>query len=332
MMDYLSHWFEKAKARQKRLVLPESEDDRMILAAEKLLKTQLASRLTLLGDPAEIQAQAERLKVSLKGAEIINPATDSDREAYISIYAHLRRHKGVSHEEAAATLQNRLFYAAMMLREDRADAVVAGAWNTTGDVLRAAIQVVGTPPGVQTVSSAFVMIMPERKWGADGVLFFSDCAVLPDPNPQQLADIAISTAATCRALTGAEPKVALLSFSTQGSAHHPLVEKVRQAVQILKTRSVDFEFDGELQLDAAMIDSVARSKAPGSVVAGKANCLIFPDLNAGNIGYKLTQRFGNAQALGPVIQGLAKPYNDLSRGCSVDDIVMTAAFAILNAV
>jgi phosphate acetyltransferase len=330
-MDYLKEWFEKAKAKQKSLVLPETEDARTYQAAEKILAQGLASTLYLLGNKDDVQNKAKELGVSIEGAEIIDPATDPRKEAYATEYFNMRKHKGLSESEAATTLLDRLFFAAMMLRKGDADAVVAGAHNTTGDVLRAAIQVVGTPAGVKTVSSAFIMVMPDTKWGANGILFFSDCAVLPDPNPEQLADIAISTAATCKALTGADPKVAMLSFSTKGSAKNEMTDKVVKAVEILKSRNVDFEFDGELQLDAAMIESVGKSKAPGSNVAGQANCLIFPDLNAGNIGYKLTQRFGNAQALGPVMQGLAKPYNDLSRGCSVDDIVMTAAFALLSA-
>lgn len=331
-MDFLSHWFEKAKARQKRLVLPEATDDRVLVAAEKILKSGLASQLTLLGSPDQILSRARELTLSLEGAELINPETDPSFERYAEIYAELRRHRSLSMEAARETMKNTLFFSAMMLREDRTDAVVAGTSNTTGDVLRAAIQVVGLPEGVKTVSSAFVMIMPDAEWGANGVLFFSDCAVLPDPSSEQLADIAVSTAATCRALTGADPKVALLSFSTLGSACHPLVDKVRIANELLKQREVDFEFDGELQLDAAIIEAVAQSKASNSSVAGQANCLIFPDLNAGNIGYKLTQRLGGAMALGPVIQGLAKSYHDLSRGCSIDDVVMTSVFAILNAV
>lgn len=330
-MDYLKEWFDKAKARKKSLVLPETEDDRTYKAAEKILKDGLASKLYLLGNKEAVEKKAAELGVDIKGAEIVDPATDSFKGEYSAELYNMRKHKGLTEADAAAMMKDRLFYAAMMLRKNRADSVVAGAHNTTGDVLRAAIQVVGTPAGVKTVSSAFVMVMPDQKWGANGVLFFSDCAVLPNPTSEQLADIAMSTAATCRALTGAEPKVALLSFSTMGSANNEMTAKVVDAVNILKTRKVDFEFDGEMQLDAAVIESVGKSKAPGSKVAGKANCLIFPDLNAGNIGYKLTQRFGGAQALGPVMQGLAKPYNDLSRGCSVDDIVMTAAFAILNA-
>lgn len=330
-MDYLKHWFDQAKARQKSLVLPETEDDRTYLAADKILKTGLVSHLYLLGNVAQIKAKAAQLGANIDGAEIIDPATDSARDEYIALFTEMRKHKGVTPQEAAETLQDRLFYAGMMLRQGRADTVAAGAFNTTGAVLRAAIQCVGTPPGVKTVSSAFVMLMPDKKWGANGVLFFSDCAVMPDPNPEQLADIAVSTATTCRALTGADPKVALLSFSTKGSACNEITDKVVKAFDILTERNVDFDFDGELQADAALIDSVAKSKAPGSSVAGQCNCLIFPDLNAGNIGYKLTQRFGGAQAMGPVIQGLAKPYNDLSRGCSVDDIVNTAVFALLSA-
>jgi phosphate acetyltransferase len=330
-MDFEKVWFQKAKERKKSVILPETEDDRTYQAAEKILKQGLASKLFLLGNPDEMIAKAKELNVDISGAELVDPLNDDERLDYANEFFEMRKAKGITRDQAETTMKDRLYYAAMMLKKGRADSVVAGAHNTTGDVLRAAIQVVGTAKGVKTVSSAFVMLMPDEKWGADGALFFGDCAVMPNPDAEQLADIATSTAQTCRALTGAEPKVALLSFSTMGSAEHEMVDKVRKAVQILKDRKVDFEFDGELQLDAAVIEGVGKKKAPGSKVAGKANCLIFPDLNAGNIGYKLTQRFGGADALGPVIQGLAKPYNDLSRGCSVDDIVMTAAFAILNA-
>lgn len=330
-MDFVKQWFEKAKARKKSVILPETEDDRTYVAAEKILKSELTSKLFLLGNAEKIAAKAKELGVDISGAEIVDPESDENRLNYIETFYEMRKHKGLTKEAAEKTMMNPLFYSAMMLKKDAADTVVAGAANTTGAVLRAAIQVVGTAEGVKTVSSAFVMIMPDSKWGADGVLFFGDCAVMPNPSAEQLADIAQATAKTCKALTGKEAKVALLSFSTKGSAEHELVDKVREAYKILQDRKVDFEFDGELQLDAAIIDSVAAKKAPGSKVAGKANCLIFPDLQAGNIGYKLTQRFGGAQAFGPVIQGLDKPYNDLSRGCSADDIVNTAVFAILGA-
>ena len=330
-MDFVKQWFEKAKARKKSVILPETEDDRMYLATEKIIKEGLASKVILLGNPEEIAAKAKEVGADISGAEIVDPLTDESRMEYVEEFVKLREKKGITKEQAEKTMEDRLFYSAMMLRKGRGDSVVAGAFNTTGAVLKAAIQVVGTPQGIKTVSSAFVMIMDDAKWGVDGVLFFGDCAVMPNPTAEQLADIAMSTASTCKALTGADPKVALLSFSTKGSAEHELVDKVRSACKILEERKVDFEFDGELQLDAAIIEKVGAKKAPDSNVAGKANCLIFPDLQAGNIGYKLTQRLAGAEALGPVIQGLAKPYNDLSRGCSVDDIVMTAAFAILNA-
>ncbi|HOJ49428.1 MAG TPA: phosphate acetyltransferase [Spirochaetota bacterium] len=330
-MDLIKEWFEKAKARKKSVILPEHMDDRTYFAAEKIIKEGLSPKVFMIGNPESIAEKAKELGVNISGVEIIDPQKDAAKAEYIEEYYNLRKSKGITKEQAEKTINDPLYYAAMMLRKNRADSVVAGASHTTGDVLRAAIQVVGTASGVKTVSSAFVMVMPDKKWGINGVMFFGDCAVIPNPTSEQLADIAIATATTCRKLTGAEPKVALLSFSTKGSAEHELVDKVRKAVEILKERKVDFEFDGEMQLDAAIIEKVAKSKAPGSPVGGKANCLIFPDLNAGNIGYKLTQRLAGAEALGPVIQGLDKPYNDLSRGCSVDDIVMTAAFAILNA-
>ncbi|PKN15086.1 MAG: phosphate acetyltransferase, partial [Deltaproteobacteria bacterium HGW-Deltaproteobacteria-24] len=240
---------------------------------------------------------------------------------YVNELVELRKSKGLTADQAKELLTTEpRFFGCMMVRLGDADGLVAGSNSPTADVLRAAIQVIKTAPGIKTVSSAFVMETADGKFGDNGLLLFADCAVLPDPNAEQLADIAASTAATAKSVVGLEPRVAMLSFSTMGSAEHPLVDKVKNAVQILKDRNVDFAFDGEMQADAAIVEAIGKKKAPDSKVAGTANILVFPDLQAGNIGYKLVQRFANADAHGPIVQGLAKPVNDLSRGCSVEDI------------
>jgi phosphate acetyltransferase len=237
----------------------------------------------------------------------------------------------MSREAALAAVEDPLYFASLMVATGAADASVGGAVRTTADTVRAALHCIGTAPGLRTVSSAFIMIHPDPSWGDDGVMVFADCAVLPDPDSEQLAEIALSAAATFRSIVGGEPKVALLSFSTKGSANHPLVDKVTAALAELETRGADFVFDGELQLDAALLPGVGRKKAPGSAVAGQANVLVFPDLNAGNITYKAVERLGGARALGPLMQGLAKPANDLSRGCSAGDIVQTSYLSLLQA-
>ena len=237
----------------------------------------------------------------------------------------------MSRQEALAAVEDPLYFASLMVATGAADASVGGAVRTTADTVRAALHCIGPSPGLRTVSSAFIMIHPDPSWGDDGVMVFADCAVLPDPDSVQLAEIALSAAATFRSIVGGEPKVALLSFSTKGSARHPLVDKVTAARAELESRGADFVFDGELQLDAALLPGVGEKKAPGSAVAGKANVLVFPDLNAGNITYKAVERLGGARALGPLMQGLAKPANDLSRGCSAGDIVQTSYLSLLQA-
>lgn len=317
----------KAKTLGAKVVLPESGDDRTLRAASRIMEEELA-QVVLIGDAELIAQDAAKLDLDLSGAEIINPKTYPRLSEFTEFFYNKRKDKGITEEEAAKIVLNPLYFGALMVKFALVNGMVAGAENTTADVLRAALQVVGVTPGLKTVSSTFIMIIPNVN-GEDALFFFADSAVVPNPTSEQLADIAISTAYTRRAIVGDEPKVALLSFSTKGSAQHELVEKVTEAVRILDSRKVDFDYDGELQLDAAIIPEIAFRKAPESKVAGQANTLIFPDLQSGNIGYKLVQRFARAKAIGPIIQGLAAPICDLSRGCSCDDIVNTAVLVIL---
>lgn len=315
---------DKASKINKTVVLPESHDERVLFAAEKLTKEKIAKVITL-GNEEKIREDANRLSINLSGVRIINPERSESLSTFTNVFFNKRKHKGITIEEAKETMKKDLFFGAMMVNESMADAFVAGSTASTGDVLRAAFQCVGMPEGISIVSSFFLMIFPER------VFSFADCAVVPNPDANQLADIAITTADNHKKLTGEEAYVAMLSFSTKGSAKHELIDKVIEATNIAKQKRPDLNIDGELQFDAAIIDSIGQRKAPGSNVAGRANVLVFPDLQAGNIGYKIAQRLGGAEAVGPVVQGLKKPLFDLSRGCSVDDIVNTAAIACLMA-
>ena len=322
----------RAKASPKAIVLPENYDERMLFAAEKITQQGLA-QITILGNPDKVKADAAAKNVDLKGVSILDPTVSPKLDAYVEKLVELRKKKGLTPADAKKllTAADNLFYAGMMVREGDADGGVAGATSTTGNVLRAAIQTIGTAPGIKTVSSFFVMITGKAQFGDDGILFYADCGVNPNPDAQGLAEIAVATAANCKALIGVDARVAMLSFSTKGSASHPDVDKVLQAMSIAKEIDPKILIDGELQADAALIPKIGERKAPGSPVAGKANVLIFPDLDAGNIAYKLTERIGGAEAYGPLIQGLAKPVNDLSRGCSVEDIVNVAAITVLQA-
>lgn len=315
---------EKASAKKRTVVLPESHDDRVIKAAGILSAEKIAQIITI-GNEEKVRESAKNLGVDLTGVRIIDPEKSEKLSDFTNIFFNMRKHKGVTIEQAKETMKQDLFFGAMLVKESMADGFVAGSTASTADVLRAAIQCVGMPEGISIVSSFFLMIFPEKTYS------FGDCAVVPNPDANQLADIAISTAVNHQKLTGEEPYVAMLSFSTKGSAKHELIDKVLEATEIVKQKRPDIKVDGELQFDAAVVDSIGKKKAPGSDVAGRANVLIFPDLQAGNIGYKIAQRMGKAEAVGPVVQGLKKPLFDLSRGCSVDDIVSTAAIAALMA-
>jgi len=324
----------KAKARKnlQTVVLPEGYDDRMIQAAGQIVADGLA-KVVLLGNPVTLQAKAKELGCSLSGVTLLDPKAAPKLDAYIAELVELRKKKGLTADEAKALLtgDDNLYFGSMMVRKGDAGGAVAGAFNTTGDVLRAAFQVVGTAPGIKTVSSVFLMVTKNPQFGENGVLCFADCAVNPNPDAQALAEIAVSTAASCKSFLGVEARVAMLSFSTKGSASHEDADKVLKALEIAKQIAPTLQIDGELQADAALLPKVGEKKAPGSSVAGKANTLIFPTLDAGNIGYKLVERVAGAEAVGPIIQGLAKPVNDLSRGCSVDDIVSVAAITAVQA-
>lgn len=314
----------KAKNLRRTIVLPESHDDRVLKAAQKLTSEGIAKVITL-GNEDKIRTRAKELEVDLSGVRIIDYEKSEMFSDFANIFFNMRKHKGLTIEQARGTLKRDLFFGAMMVKESKADGFVAGSTASTGDVLRAALQCVGMPDGISIVSSFFLMIFPNR------VFSFADCAVVPNPDAAQLADIAITTAENHKKLTGEEPYVAMLSFSTKGSAKHELVDKVLEATAIAKQKNPNLMIDGELQFDAAIVDSIGKKKAPESTVAGRANVLVFPDLQAGNIGYKIAQRLGGAEAVGPVVQGLKKPLFDLSRGCSVDDIVNTSAIAALMA-
>lgn len=319
-MKLLDDIREQAKIRNKTIVLPEAHDDRIIKAASILQKEGIA-RPILIGKRDQIEKQAADLNVSLDGVKIIDPEGYERFSEFAETYYSKRKKKGVTLQDAERIMVNPTFFGAMVLEKGLADGCLSGADTSTGNVLRAALHIIGTAPDIKTVSSDILLITPDEK----NVWSFADCAVMPDPSSEQLADIAIATAETHRKIVKEEPIVAMLSFSTKGSAKHPLVDKVIEATKIVKQKKPDLKIDGELQLDAAIVKKVGEKKAPGSPVAGKANVLIFPGLEAGNIGYKLTQRIAGCEAIGPIIQGLRKPMNDLSRGCSVDDIVNVAA-------
>lgn len=322
-MELIDQIKKKASTLNKRIVLPEGTEERTLKAAEIILNEKIA-QLILLGDIAEVKAKAESLGVNIEMAKIVDPKTDAKRDEYANMMVQIRKSKGLTKQEALSLLNDPLYFGPVMIKAGDADGELAGAINATGDVLRPAFQYVKTLPGSSVVSGAFLMFVNE-KFGHNGVLVFADCAVMPDPDEKQLAEIAVTSARTAHAIVGLEPKVALLSFSTHGSAQHPMVDKVIAATALAKEMAPDLLIDGELQLDAAIVESVGKLKAPNSKVAGQANVLVFPTLEAGNIGYKLVQRFAGAEAIGPVLQGMAAPINDLSRGCSVSDIVNMVA-------
>lgn len=325
-MDFLFETWRKAKENQSRIVLPEGLEPRTLKAADIILREELA-QLTLLGNVDDIRKEAETKGYSniLEKATIIDPLFSDKRDEYANLITELRANKGMTFEKAIELVSNPLYYSIAMIKSGHADGEVAGAINTTGDVLRPAFQLLKTKPGVSIVSGVFIMILPDKEFGDDGVMIFADCAVNPDPDERMLTEIAISTADTTRELFNMTPKIAMLSFSTKGSAIHYKVDKVANAVKRVHEMRPDIIIDGEMQLDAAISPEVAKKKAPGSEIAGKANVLVFPSLEAGNISYKLVQRFAHADAFGPILQGLAAPVNDLSRGCFVRDIVNVVA-------
>ncbi|MGD1820584.1 MAG: phosphate acetyltransferase [Pleomorphochaeta sp.] len=321
----------QAKDAQKNLVLPEGCEERTLKAAQKVMEEKLANSVTLLGKVEEIEAKAKELGVDLSSLILLDPEASDKRDAYANEYYELRKHKGMTKEEAFEQIIDPLKWGAMMTRLKDADAMVAGALNTTGNVLKACFTIIKCKPGIKSASSCFVMATDKTDLGANGSFIFGDCATIPNPTAEQLASIAEASAESCKIFLEAEPKVALLSYSTKGSAKGELVEKVQQATQMVKEKCPELAVDGELQLDAAIIKEVGEFKAKGSNVAGHANTLIFPDLQAGNIGYKLVQRLAGAEAYGPILQGFARPVSDLSRGCSVEDIVVTSAITLAQA-
>lgn len=331
-MDLLQDIITRAKANKQRIVLPEGTEERTLRAADKLLADGVAS-IILIGNKTEISQLAASYGLkNIDLATIVDPLNHEKKEAYADLLFQLRQKKGMTPEKAAALVENPLYLGCLMIKAGDADGEIAGAQNTTGDVLRPALQIVKTAPGISCVSGAFLMFLKDKSYGNDGLLVFADCAVMPNPNAAELAQIAVSTAQTTRDIVGADPKVAMLSFSTKGSASHEMVDKVVEATRLAKEMAPDLKIDGELQADAAIVDVVAAQKAPGSEIAGKANVLVFPTLEVGNIAYKLVQRLAGAQAVGPILQGIAAPVNDLSRGCSVDDIYKMVAIAANQAI
>lgn len=330
-MDLIGTVREKAKQNIKTIVLPESYEERTLMAADIVLSEKIAD-IVLLGDKEEIRERAASLGLkNIDAAKVVNPKDHSKKEEYVELMVKLRAHKGLSKEDASKYIEDPLVLATIMIKAGDADGELAGADNATGDVLRPAFQFVGTKPGISVVSGAFIMIFPTDEYGDDGMMVFADCAVNPAPDAKQLAEIAVSSANTAKDIAGLHPRVAMLSFSTMGSAKHELVDKVVEATKLAKEAAPELTIDGEMQFDAAVVGSVGKKKAPNSEVAGNANVLVFPDLQSGNIGYKIAERLGKAAAFGPVLQGMAAPINDLSRGTSIDNIVNMVAITSLQA-
>lgn len=330
-MGFIETIKEKAKADLKTIVLPETNDIRTLEAAHKVLEEKIAN-LILLGDEAALKAEAAKSNLNLEAATFINPASCDELENYVELFVKLRGHKGLSEKSARALLlENPLYFGVALVKSQKADGMVAGAINSTADVLRASLQILGTKKDSKLVSAFFLMVVPNCDYGEKGIFIFADSGLVQNPNAQELASIAIDSAKSFQSLVGKEPIVAMLSHSTKGSAKHPDVDKVIEATKLAQSLAPQIAIDGEFQLDAAIVPSVGKSKAPESKIAGYANVLVFPDLDSGNIGYKLTQRLAKAEAYGPITQGIAAPVNDLSRGCSSDDIVGVVAITALQA-
>lgn len=321
---------EKAKANPRRIVLPEGEEPRTVKAAAQIMKEKLA-QVTLVGNRSKIEEVAKEQGVDVSAIPSVDPAASPRFEEYVQTYYELRKAKGMTPEEARKLMADAVYFGTMMVHKGEMDGLVSGAIHSTGDTIKPALQIIRTKPGIKIVSSSFVMIVPDCEYGDKGMFIFADCAVMPAPTDAELAQIAVASAETARVLCGMDPKVAMLSFSTYGSAKHELVDKVRSAAAIARELAPGLKIDGEMQADAAIIPKVGKSKAPNSAIAGQANVLVFPDLQSGNIAYKLVERLAKAQAIGPILQGIAKPVNDLSRGCSVEDIVHLTAITAVQA-
>ena len=329
-MSFIEEIKQRAKKEIKTIVLPEAEDIRVLQATEKVLKEKYAN-IVLLGNEKEILEKAKTNNILIEGAKIIDPAKSENYEKYVNLLYELRKNKGMTIEQAKELVLNPVYYGMLMVKDNEVDGLVSGAIHSTSDTLRPALQILKTAPDTKLVSAFFVMVVPNCEYGENGVFIFGDSGLNENPNADQLSEIAISSSKSFKQLVGKEPKVAMLSYSTHGSAHSELTEKVIEATNLVKEKQKDLLVDGELQLDAAIIPEIAKSKAPNSKIQGNANVLIFPDLNAGNIGYKLVQRLAKAEAYGPLCQGIARPVNDLSRGCNSDDIAGVIAITAVQA-
>ena len=329
-MSFIEDIMNRAKQEIKTIVLPEATDIRTLKATDKILKEDFC-KIILVGNKDEILNIAKENNLDISKAEIVNPAEAENYEEYASAFYELRKHKGMTEEKAKELMLDPVFYGMMMVKQEKADGLVSGAIHSTADTLRPALQILKTAPGTKLVSTFSIMVVPNCEFGENGVFAFADCGLNQNPNSEELSEIALSTAKSFKQIIGKEPRVAMLSYSTMGSAKAEEVDKVRIATELAKASAPDLAVDGEMQLDAALVPEIAKSKAPESKVAGKANTLVFPDLQAGNIGYKLVERLAKAEAYGPICQGMAKPVNDLSRGCKAEDIVGVVAITCVQA-